>query len=144
MTDKCCRYDGVRVLARGVTGMGVAGVITGAAAWTMIRAQIKNERIVVPVGERMMAGRTVTGPLTAYAQAEAIKQIALEATGGKTYGELEEGDPRLETALHASLLRASLFTSVVAFGVAAAQIAVGGVLVAVGTALARLARRSPR
>jgi hypothetical protein len=33
---------------------------------------------------------------------------------------MEEGDPLAETALHASLLRASLFTSVLAFGLAAA------------------------
>lgn len=142
MSRECRDHDGVNVLARCVTGSGVAGVISGALAWAMIRAQLRDERIVVPGGDRMMAGRAVKGPVTAYAQAEAIKQIALGATGGKTYGELDEGDPMAETALHASLLRASLFTSVLAFGLAAAQMAMGGVLVAVGTAIGRLARRS--
>jgi hypothetical protein len=144
MTGKHGQDDRVSLLARCVTGSGLMGVLSGAVAWIVIRAQIKDEHIVVPGGDRMMAGRSVTGPLTAYAQAEAIKEIALGATGGKTYGELDEGDPLAETALHASLLRASLFTSVLAFGLAAAQVALGAVLVAVGTALSRLARRTPR
>jgi hypothetical protein len=120
MAGDRCQHDSVRVLSRCVTGSGVAGVLTRAVAWVMIRAQLKRERIVVPGGDRMMAGRSVTGPLTAYAQAEAINAIALGATNGRTYAEMEEGDPLAETALHASLLRASLFTSVLAFGLAAA------------------------
>jgi len=42
--------------------------------------------------------------------------------------------------IQASLLRASLYTSILAFGLAAAQMALGGALVAVGAALRRLSR----
>jgi hypothetical protein len=45
-----------------------------------------------------------------------------------------------EMALNASLLRSSLFTSVLAFGVAGAQVGIGAVLVAVGAGLARTGR----
>lgn len=134
---------GVRLLARLISGSGLAGLITGVIAWLAVRSQITAERIVVPGSADHLAGHQVKGPLSAYEQAETIKRIALEATGGRTYGELEDGDPAAETALHASLLRASLFTSVLAFGIAAAQIALGGVLIAIGTALDRLVGRTP-
>ena len=42
--------------------------------------------------------------------------------------------------MDASFLRASLFTSVVAFGVAAFVAVMGAVLIAIGIALARLGR----
>ncbi len=40
------------------------------------------------------AGEDVTGPLTAYAEAEVIKEHAAEIADGKTYAELEQDDPR--------------------------------------------------
>jgi len=88
---------------------------------------------------RFLAGRDVTGPFTAYAQADVINKHALEATGGKTYAELGKDDPLRQTAMQASFLRASLYTSVVAFGVAAMAVVVGVVLVLVGAALRSLA-----
>ncbi|HEX6221426.1 MAG TPA: hypothetical protein VF115_10045 [Acidimicrobiia bacterium] len=72
--------------------------------------------------------------------ADVVGKTALNATGGRTYGELEGDDPAAQLAMNASLLRSSLFTSVLAFGVAAAQIALGGVLVVVGAALSKLSR----
>ena len=54
-----------------------------------------------------------------------IDKHALEATGGLRYAELDREDPKRETAKTASFLQSSLFTSVVAFGVAAMAIAVG-------------------
>ena len=85
--------------------------------------------------------REVKGPFTALEQAETIKRLAALATEGRTHGELDPDDPAAETALEASLLRASLCTSVMAFGVAASQVAAGASLVAVGAALRRLARQ---
>ena len=70
----------------------------------------------------------MTGPFTAYAEAEVINKHALEATGGKTYAELDREDPARQTAMQASFLRASLFTSVVAFGVAAMATVLGIVM----------------
>ena len=81
------------------------------------------------------------GPLTAYAQANTIERHGLEASDGLTYAELEQDDPRRDTVMTASFLRASLFTSVVAFGVAAFAFGVGLVLIVIGIALLRIHRR---
>jgi len=48
-------------------------------------------------------------------------------------------DPRREVAMNASFLRASLYTSVVAFGVAAFAIGLGVLLILVGIGLLRIA-----
>ena len=58
--------------------------------------------------------------------AETIKLNALAATAGRTYGELGPEDPAAETARQASLIRSSLYTSVLAFGVAAVGANPGG------------------
>jgi len=73
-----------------------------------------------------------------------INKHALEATGGKTYAELAKDDPARTTAMQASFLRASLFTSVVAFGVAALAVVLGIVLVLMGVALRSLAASPTR
>ena len=80
------------------------------------------------------------GPFSASAEADVINKHALEATGGKTYAELEQDDPVRETAMSASFLRASLFTSVVAFGVALMAGAIGLVFILIGLALMSVAK----
>jgi hypothetical protein len=133
----------VELLGRLVAGAGVASALAGGAAWLTIRSQLVAEKIAIPDSAAVLPGRRVTGPVTAYAEADAIRRVALAATHGRTYGELDEDDPLAEMAVHASLLRASLFTSVLAFGIAGAEMALGAVLVAIGTALTRIARRLP-
>ena len=64
-----------------------------------------------------------------------IDKHTMEITGGKTYAELEGDDPNRDTAMTSWFLQASLFTSVVAFGVAAMAIAVGIAFVLFGLAL---------
>ena len=59
----------------------------------------------------------------------------MEITGGKTYAELDREDPNRDTAMTSSFLQASLFTSVVAFGVAAMAMAIGIAFVLFGLAL---------
>lgn len=135
------RADDVAWLGRLVSAAGLASIAAGAATWLAIRLQLAAERIVIPDSAPWLAGRTVRGPATAFAEAEAIRRIALAATGGRTYGELDEDDPLAPTAMNASLLRASLFTSILAFGMAAAQVAAGAILVAIGTALRSAGRR---
>jgi hypothetical protein len=130
----------VTMLGRLVAGTGAATALAGAAAWITVRAQLGAERIVVPPSAPWFGGQVVRGPHTAFAQAEAIRRTAARATGGRTYGEMQADDPMAEMALNASLLRSSLFTSVLAFGVAAAQVGIGAVLVAVGAGLARTGR----
>jgi hypothetical protein len=78
--------------------------------------------------------------LTAYAEADVINEHALEATDGLTYAQLDQDDPRRETVMTASFLRASLFTSVVSFGVAAFASGLGLLLLLIGWALLRIER----
>lgn len=69
--------------------------------------------------------KQVAGPFTAYCQAKVIEKHTLEATGGKTYAEFDREDPLREVAASSSFLQASLFTSVLAFGVAAMAAGMG-------------------
>ena len=114
----------------------VAGVVT----YFVVSNELANENITVSEDATYFAGKDVTGPFTAYSEAETISKHALEATGGKTYAELDREDPLRETAMQASFLRASLFTSVVAFGVAALAAVLGVMLVLIGWSLRSLAR----
>jgi hypothetical protein len=88
------------------------------------------------------AGDKVDGPFTAYSEANTIEKHALEASGGQTYAELPRDDPRRQTVMTASFLRASLFTSVVAFGIAALAAGLGVVFILLGWALLAIYRAS--
>ena len=116
----------------------VAGVVT----YFVVSNELANENITVSEDATYFAGDDVTGPFTAYSEAETINKHALEATGGKTYAELDREDPLRETAMQASFLRASLFTSVVAFGVAALAAVLGIILVLIGWELRSLGRQA--
>jgi ABC-type Fe3+ transport system permease subunit len=52
-----------------------------------------------------------------------------------TYAQLPKNDPNRQTAMQSAFLQASLFTSVVAFGVAAMAVVVGIVMAMVGFAI---------
>jgi len=122
--------------------MGVIFAVAGVVTYFVVSDQLAAENITVSEDAAMFAGQDVTGPFTAYAEAEVINKHALEATGGKTYAELDREDPARQTAMQASFLRASLFTSVVAFGVAALATVLGVVLVLIGWALLSLGRQT--
>ncbi len=124
------RTVGLVVILAGVV-FAVAGVVT----WFVVADQLGAENITVSEDADFMAGSDVTGPFAAYAQAQVINPHALEETGGKTYAELDRDDPARQTAMQASFLRSSLFTSVVAFGVAAMAVVLGIVLTLIGFAL---------
>ena len=124
---------GIIVIVAGVI-FAVAGVVT----WFVVSDQLAAEKITVSEDADFLAGQDVTGPFTAYAEAQVINKHALDATEGKTYAELERDDPARQTAMQASFLRASLFTSVVAFGVAALATVLGILLVLIGSALRSL------
>jgi hypothetical protein len=70
-----------------------------------------------------------------------IDKHALEATGGLRYAELGRDDPKRQTAMTASFLQASLFTSVVAFGLAAMAIAIGVLFILIGLGIRDVANR---
>ncbi len=130
------RLLGIAVIVAGVI-LAASGVIT----WIVVQSQLADEQITVSDDADRFAGDSVDGPLTAYAEADAIEGHALEASGGLTYAELPQDDPTRETVMTASFLRASLFTSVVSFGVAAMAMGLGVVFVLIGVALLMVARQ---
>ena len=136
---------------------GLVMMIAGASVWGVITSQLAAEKITVPADSKMLPGDDVNGPFSAYAQAEIINEHALKASEGKTYAELgalateakAKGDQALAdkytaqrtTVMNGSFLRASLFTSVLAYGVAAMAIGVGLMLGLIGWALTNAAGR---
>lgn len=124
-----------KALATLVAIIGVLMIVAGGVTWFMVQDQLSEARITVAEDAEFLAGDEVDGPFSAYAQAQIIDKHALEATGGKTYAELDREDPLRDTAMNASFLRASLFTSVVAFGVALMAIGVGLALILIAMAL---------
>ena len=125
----------VKVLSILVIIAGILLIVTGVFTWFNVSNQLADQNITVADDAENFAGEPVDGPLTAYEQATVINRHALEATGGKTYAELDRDDPARETALTASFLRASLYTSVVSFGVALMAAGIGLVLILLGWAL---------
>ncbi len=130
----------LRLLAFAVVLGGVILLVAGAFTWFVVRDQLSDEKITVSDDADHFGGDPVDGPLTAYAQADVINEHALEATDGLTYAQLDQDDPRRDTVMTASFLRASLFTSVVSFGVAAFAFGLGLLLILIGWALLRIER----
>lgn len=133
---------------------GIIMIVAGALTYGMVSSYLSDENITVPDDAMFLAGDTVDGPFSAYAQADIINKHALAGSEGKTYAELGEmagkakadGDDALAeqyteargTVMTASFLRASLFTSVLAFGVAALVIGLGVMFGLIGWALMRI------
>lgn len=122
----------------GILG-GIVLIIAGIIVWSVVSSQLRAENITIPDDAMAFQGQTVACPLTAYVQADIIQHHALEASGGKTYAELEQDDPVRAVMMNASFLRASLFTSVVSFGVAAFAMGIGVLSILFGTGINRLA-----
>ena len=134
------RQSSIAVRSIGLLGMlaAVVMILAGAVVWGMVSSQLSAEKITVSDDASFLAGAAVTGPFTAFAQADVINHHALEASEGKTYAQLAQDDPTRATVMNASFLRASLFTSVVAFGVAALVIGLGILLGLFGWAILML------
>lgn len=120
-----------RIASIAAITLGVILILGGIGTWTMVSSTLAEQRITTP-DDACLPGRDVTGPFTAYCQAMVIQDHALEITDGQTYAELDRDDPRRDTAMNASFLQASLFTSVVSFGVAAMAAAIGLLFVLIG------------
>jgi hypothetical protein len=124
--------------------MMIAGAffaVAGVVAYVAVQQTLSDQKIVVSDDADMFAGKQVNGPFTAYSQAMVIGKHAKDIAGGKTYAELPQNDPNRDTVMTASFLQASLFTSVVAFGVAAMATVIGILLILLGIALRRLTPR---
>ena len=116
-------------------------VLAGALTFAMVSSTLSDQRITVSSDADCLAGHEIKGPFAAYCEAITINKHVLESTGGKTYAELDQDDPVRETAMTGSFLQASLYTSVVAFGVAFMAIGVGIVFILIGIAVHGLASR---
>ena len=121
---------------------GVVMIIAGVYSYFLVQRELADEKITVSEDAEAFAGEPVEGPFTAYSEAMTIKTHALEASDGLTYAQLEQDDPRRATVQSASFLRASLFTSVVAFGVAVLVAGLGVLAILLGLALLALDRRT--
>jgi hypothetical protein len=120
---------------------GVIMIIAGGVSYFVVQRELADEHIVVSDDAQRNAGEDVEGPFTAYSEAMVIKTHALEIGDGQTYAQLPQDDPRRETVMTASFLRASLFTSVVAFGVAALVVGLGVLFILLGVALLGIDKR---
>ena len=139
--------------------MGILFVLTGAVTWGVVSSQLAAERITVPQDAAFSAGAKVQGPISALAQADTINKHALAGSNGMTYAELgaaatqarnagdtakaDELTKQRTTVMNGSFLRASLFTSVLSFGVCLFAIGVGLTLIVIGWALNRAGSSVP-
>jgi hypothetical protein len=120
--------------------IGVVLILGGAATWIVVSNTLSDQKITVSDDASCLAGDEVNGPFSAYCEAMIIDEHALEATGGLRYAELDREDPLREVAASASFLQASLYTSVVAFGVAAMAILIGVLFILIGLGIRDVSR----
>lgn len=116
---------------------GAIFAVAGVVAYVAVQQTLADQQITVSEDADMLAGNDVAGPLSAYAQAMVIGEHAEQIGGGRTYAELPQDDPNRATVMNASFLQASLFTSVVAFGVAAMAAVMGVLWMLMGWVLLR-------
>ncbi|MFT3862240.1 aromatic ring-opening dioxygenase LigA [Micropruina sp.] len=135
---------------------GAVAIIGGITTWATVSTQLAAENITVPADSPLVPGARVQDPISAYAQAEIINTHALASSGGRTFAQLgteisaartagdtakvEELTALRTTMMNASFLRASLFTSVVAYGVALLVIGLGVMFILLGWALGSLVK----
>lgn len=128
-----------RLLGTLVLALGALLLVSGIATWFGIGASLAEEEIHVSDDAPAFAGQLVDTPWEAWAQAEAIQGHALAESDGRTYAELDREDPARPMVQTAAFLRASLMTSVTAFGVALLVVGVGTGFLLAGASLRSLA-----
>jgi hypothetical protein len=124
--------------------IGVVLIVGGVATWLVVSNTLADQRITVADDADCAKGDDVNGPWSAYCEAKVISKHALDATGGKTYAELDREDPLRATAQSAAFLQASLFTSVVAFGVAGMAVLIGIIFVLLGLGIRDVQKKTSR
>lgn len=123
--------------------IGALLIIGGLGTWIVVSGTLADAKITVADDASCLAGDEVNGPFSAYCEAQVIEEHALSATGGQTYAELPRDSELRPTAMNASFLRASLFTSVVAFGTAAMAILAGILFILIGLGMRDVEKRMP-
>ena len=159
------RTGTARVLALITLIFGVIFVVAGGVTWGAVASNLSAEKITVSP-DATFGGQNVNSPWTAFSQAMIIRHHELTASNDRTYAELgaditaktnalkasgETADQiakdadiiklngQRTTVMTGSFLRASLFTSVIAFGVALFAIGVGAVFALIGWTLMKMA-----
>ena len=112
--------------------VGALLIVAGIGTWITVSATLSDQNITVAGDASCLAGDTVDGPFSAFCQAKVIEKHALNATGGLYYSEMDQDDPMRAVAANASYLQASLYTSVVAFGVAGMAMLIGVLFALIG------------
>jgi hypothetical protein len=150
--------------------IGAVFLVAGAVTWGAVSSNLKAEEITVSPDAAHFGGQLVDTPWEAFAQADIINHHALKASGDKTYAEIGNDMKALETKLTdeglsadevkadsdyaalqglrqtvmtGSFLRASLFTSVIAFGVALLAMGLGVTFGIIGWAIRSAGTRTP-
>ncbi|MFO7777704.1 MAG: hypothetical protein R6V28_05060 [Nitriliruptoraceae bacterium] len=118
--------------AYGSIALGVLLVIASIGTWVLVSSTLAEQKINTGEDAVCLPNEDVDGPFSAYCQAETIDRNVREITGGLTYAELPRDDERRDTASKAAFLQASLFTSILAFGVAAMALGMGLIFVLIG------------
>ena len=121
---------------------GILLLVGGAATWWVVADTLADQQITVSDDASCLAGDDVNGPFSAYCEAKVIEKHALDATGGLYYAEMDREDPLRQTAATASFLQASLFTSILAFGVAAMAVGMGVLFVLIGLGIRDVEERT--
>jgi len=111
--------------------LGVLLVVGGIGTWVVVSSTLSDQQITTSE-DACLPNRSVSGPFTAYCEAKVIERHTLESTGGLYYAEMDREDPLRQTAATSSFLQASLFTSVLAFGVAAMAVGMGLLFILIG------------
>jgi hypothetical protein len=121
--------------------LGAVFMIAGTISYATVSSTLAEERITVAGDAELAAGKLVNGPISAYSQAAIIQKHSLGSTNGLTYAELDREDPLRAVAMNGSFLRASLFTSVVSFGLSAFVVGVGLLFVLMGSSMLGMAKK---
>jgi hypothetical protein len=123
--------DARKLASIGSLVLGALMIVGGITTWTVVTNTLSDQRITTPE-DACLPERQVAGPFTAYCQAQIIEEHTLETTEGLTYAELDREDPRRDVAMNSSFLQASLFTSILAYGVAAMAAGMGVLFILIG------------
>ncbi len=121
-----------KLASTGAIALGALLILASIGTWVLVSTTLSDQRITIGEDAVCLSERDVRGPFSAYCQAATIDRNVLEQTGGLTYAELPRDDERRATAQNASFLQASLFTSVLAFGVSAMAFGMGVIFVLIG------------
>jgi hypothetical protein len=122
--------------------IGAVLILGGLGTWILVSTTLGEQNITVSEDASCLGGDEVNGPFSAYCEAKVIEKHALDSTGGKTYAELDREDPLRQVAQNAAFLQSSLFTSVVAFGVAGMAMLVGILFILIGMGIRDVAMRT--